>query len=397
MTEEKLRERLQEQLKKQKSEQLSSQLLRIEDLSARKEAREIYQSVFLQLACYQEQKLQQLEQQVKNSICESRSDYGIDMFLATHEDSRKWEAVCGVLNETKLYPWDWNQKQIKRVYLALSQRQLQQVKREQRTFHAVVRTNCNEYKCKVALQEDEKAVETINTFNEIMESNGVVQPLLPDCFVERFCDVIFQEQQDKLRAGERIESIEIDWEELESSVKEDVVLMVNFRKCQLKEKVFPIPEPNEVRYKHELMVRNPKYAYMVDVAEMRDYEISRKQDNIIVKTANKTYQNWDVYEIVPRTEWEKAGKVQNVLSNRIKTSVIDCVQRGRRATKAELYRLLGAYEAASYFERIEIVDERICFFAKQDTYVERACMEMIMSDIEAMYSGLGLTGVFYLA
>lgn len=392
MTEEKLRERLQEQV----SSQLSKQLLRIEDLSARKEAREIYQSVFQQLAYYQEQKLQQLEQQVKNSICESQADYGIDMFLTSHEDSRKWEDVCGILNETKCYPWDWNQKQIKRVYLELSQHQLKQVKKEQRTFHAVVRTNCDVYKCKVALQEDEKTVETINTFNEIMESNGVDQPLLPNCFVERFCDVIFLEQQDKLRAEERIEFIEIDWEELEDCVKEDVVLMVNFRECQLKEKVFPVPEQNEVRFQHEIIVANKKYAYILDVSKLSNYEISRQQDTMVIKTTNSNYQIWNAYEIVPRTEWEKAGKATNVLSTRLKNSVIDYIQRGRKTSKAELHRMITSYEVASYFERIEIIEDTICFYAKQDTYVERACMEMIMTDIKAMYNGLQLTGVLYM-
>lgn len=383
-TEENLRERLQEQLKK------------IEDISARKEAREIYESVFQQLMCYQEQKLQQLEQQVKSSMCECTADYGIDMFLTTHEESRKWEDVCEVLSETKQYPLEWNQKRIKRVYLALPQHQLQQIKKEQRAFHAVVRTDCEEYRCKVALQEDDTAVETINTFNEMMESNGLNNPFLPYCFVERFCHVIFQEQQDKLRPGEEIEAIEIDWEDLEPWIKEDVVLLTNFRACQLKEKAFPIPEKNEVRFQHDIMVRNKKYAYLLDVSRLSNYEISRKQDTMTVKTTNNNYQIWDAYEIVPRVEWEKAGKVTNVLSNRIKTSVIDGIQRGRKTSKAELYRMITSYEAASYFERIEIIEDTICFYAKQDTYVERACMEMIMSDIKAMYSALQLMGVLYM-
>lgn len=383
-TEENLRERLQEQLKK------------IEDISARKEAREIYESVFQQLMCYQEQKLQQLEQQVKSSMCECTADYGIDMFLTTHEESRKWEDVCEVLSETKQYPLEWNQKRIKRVYLALPQHQLQQIKKEQRAFHAVVRTDCEEYRCKVALQEDDTAVETINTFNEMMESNGLNNPFLPYCFVERFCHVIFQEQQDKLRPGEEIEAIEIDWEDLEPWIKEDVVLLTNFRACQLKEKAFPIPEQNEVRFQHDIMVRNKKYAYLLDVSRLSNYEISRKQDTMTVKTTNNNYQIWDAYEIVPRVEWEKAGKVTNVLSNRIKTSVIDGIQRGRKTSKAELYRMITSYEAASYFERIEIIEDTICFYAKQDTYVERACMEMIMSDIKAMYSALQLMGVLYM-
>lgn len=383
-TEENLRERLQEQLKK------------IEDISARKEAREIYESVFQQLMCYQEQKLQQLEQQVKSSMCECTADYGIDMFLTTHEESRKWEDVCEVLSETKQYPLEWNQKRIKRVYLALPQHQLQQIKKEQRAFHAVVRTDCEEYRCKVALQEDDTAVETINTFNEMMESNGVNNPFLPYCFVERFCHVIFQKQQDKLRPGEQIEDIEIDWADLEPWIKEDVVLLTNFRACQLKEKAFPIPEQNEVRFQHDIMVGNKKYAYLLDVSMLSNYEISRKQDTMTVKTTNNNYQIWDAYEIVPRVEWEKAGKVTSVLSNRIKTSVIDGIQRGRKTSKAELYRMITSYEVASYFERIEIIEDTICFYAKQDTYVERACMEMIMSDIKAMYSALQLTGVLYM-
>lgn len=380
-----------------KEEHLRENLKKIEDLSARKEAREIYQSVFEQLVLYQEETLKKLEQQVQNSLAGCKVDYGIDMFLVNHENSRKWADVCEVIDETRDYPLDWNQKEIKRVYLELSQHQLQRVKSEQREFRAVVRTDCDIYGCIVTLQESDTFAEKVDTINKMMECNGIDNPMLPNCFVERFYDVVFKVQHDKLRGGERIIAIEIDWEELAPYVKEDIVLLCNVRKCQLKEKVFPVPEHQEIRYMHELIPRNRKFAYLVDVSDMRNYEINRQQDIIIIKTTQKEYKKWDVYEIVPREEWEKAGTAENVMSNRINLSVIDQIQRGKRNTKAELYRTVSSFDVVSCFERIEVQDKEIRFYAKMDTYITRACMDMIMTDIQSMYDGLGITGIFYTA
>lgn len=382
-------------MRNRREEHLREDLEKIEDLSIRKEAREIYQSVFEKLALYQEEQLKQIEQQVQDSLVESKADYGMDMFLATHEDSRKWADVCEVMDDTGIYPLDWNQKKIKRVYLELSQSQLQRVRSEQREFQAVVRTDCDVYGCTVSLQESDKYAEVVDTFNEMMGCNGIDNPLLPYCFVERFFDVAFQVQHDKLRDGERIIAIEIDWGELAPYVKEDIVLLCNVKKCQLKERVFPVPEQQEIRYVHELIPRNKRYAYLVDVSDMRNYEINRQQDMLIIKTTQKEYKKWDVYEIVPRQEWEKAGIADNVLSNRINLSVIDQIQRGKRNTKAELYRTVSSFDVASYFERIEVQDKEIRFYAKMDTYITRACMDMVMTDIQSMYDGSGITGIFY--
>lgn len=378
-----------------KEEHLRENLKKIEDLSARKEAREIYQSVFEQLVLYQEKTLRKLEQQVQNSIAGCKVDYGIDMFLTTHEDSRKWADVCEVIDETRVYSLDWNQKRIKRVYLDLSRHQLQQVKSEQRKFRAVVRTDYDVYGCIVTLQESDTYAEKVDRINKMMECNGIDNPLLPNCFVERFHDVVFKVQHDKLRAGERIIAIEIDWEELAPYVKEDIVLLWNVRQCRLKERAFPVPEQQEIRYVHELIPKDMRFAYLVDVSDMRNYEINRQQDILIVKTTQKEYKEWDVYEIVPRREWEKAGTAENVLSNRINLSIIDQIQRGKRNTKAELYRTVGSFEVTTCFERIEVQDKEIQFYAKSDTYISRACMDMIMADIQGMYDGLGLTGIFY--
>ena len=378
-----------------KEEHLRENLKKIEDLSARKEAREIYQSVFEQLVLYQEKTLRKLEQQVQNSIAGCKVDYGIDMFLTTHEDSRKWADVCEVIDETRVYSLDWNQKRIKRVYLDLSRHQLQQVKSEQRKFRAVVRTDYDVYGCIVTLQESDTYAEKVDRINKMMECNGIDNPLLPNCFVERFHDVVFKVQHDKLRAGERIIAIEIDWEELAPYVKEDIVLLWNVRQCRLKERAFPVPEQQEIRYVHELIPKDMRFAYLVDVSDMRNYEINRQQDILIVKTTQKEYKEWDVYEIVPRREWEKAGTAENVLSNRINLSIIDQIQRGKRNTKAELYRTVGSFEVTTCFERIEVQDKEIRFYAKSDTYISRACMDMIMAAIQGMYDGLGLTGIFY--
>lgn len=376
-------------------EQLREKLKQIENLSERKEIREIYQSVFEQLALYQKEKIRQLEQQVQEDLSGSMVDYGIDMFLVTHEESRRWRDVCEALDDTRIYPPDWNQKRIKRVYLELAQHQLEQVIRQEREFHAVVKTNCDVYDCKVALQMSDESVKKINTLNKIMESNGINNPMLPHCFAERFCDVIFKVQYDKLRSQETILSVEVDWEEMTPYVREDAVLLCNVRRCQLKERIFPIPEQQEIRYKHELIPRKTQYAYLVDVSDMRNYEINRQQDLLLIKTTIKQYKKWNVYEIVPPKEWKLAGNAANVLSTRINRNIIDEIQRGKRNTRAELYRIVNSYEVSAYFDKIEIEDRKINFHVKQDTYIVRACMDMMLADMEAMYPQSGITGNLY--
>ncbi len=373
-------------------EYLREKLKAIEELSVRKEVREIYQSVFGELARYQEEQLRRLEEQIQKSIQPIDVDYGVDMFLVTHEDSRRWEDVCSCVDDTHRYPWIWEQKLIQRVYLEATNEQLMRLRREQREFLAYVRTNYETYTCKVALQEGRSGVDYINKINELMESNMVDLPRISSCYAERFMDVIYTEQKDRLRDDEWIEDIEIDWEELTPYIRDDVVMLCNVRPSHLKETVFPVPERNELRFKHELILRNKKSAYIVDVTKLKDYEITREEDLLSIKTTQKQYRSWEVYEIVPPYEWKMAGDADTVLSNRINVSIAESIQTHRKNTKAERYRRICSHEAASRFMHIEVQEKEIIFYAKQSTYIEEACAEMILNDLKEQYCGIEMKG-----
>ena len=376
MTEEKLREKIKE----------------IEDLSARKEIREIYQSVFRQIATYQEERLYQIEQQVRESLIGMQIDYGIDQFIVTHEESKQWEDLCEVVDETQEYPRTWEQKGIQRVYLEVSYKQMKELNDKERLFHALVKTNFETYQCKVALQKSETGIQFIDTLNDIMESNGMDAPKISKGYAMRFFDVVYAIQNDRLREQEQIEEIEIDWEELAPYIKQNVVLLCNARKKQLKEKSFPIPEQNELRFKHELIPWKKDYGYIVDVSKVRDYELYRTEELLVIKTTQKKYMSWDAYEIVPRSYWERVGKVEEVLSNRVKPSVLTKLQRIRRMTKAEIYRSIMSYDMSAYFDRIEVVEGMVVFYTSQETYMSQDYMELMIKDMNELYPHLRIKG-----
>ena len=102
-----------------------------------------------------------------------------------------------------------------------------------------------------------------------------------------------------------------------------------------------------------------------------------------------------MYEIVPQKEWKLAGNAVNLLSTRINRNIIDEIQRGKRNTRTELYRIVNSYEVSAYFDKIEIEDRKINFYVKQDNYIVRACMDMMLADMEAMYPQSGITGNLY--
>lgn len=371
---------------------LREKLKEIEELSIRKEVREIYQSVFTELAKYQDEQMKRLEEQVWRSIQPVAVDYGIDLFLTTHEDSRKWEDVCSCVDKTCRYPWKWEQRQISRVYLDITKEQQAYLEHHEREFKACVKTNYETYSCKVALEPSLTGVDFICKINEIMESNGIDLPQVSDCYAKRFMDVVYTEQKDRLRAEETIEAIEIDWEELTPYIKENVVLLSNVKPCNGKERVFPVPEQNALRYKHELLLQNKECAYLVDVTKYQDYEIIREEQILGIKTTQKQYQNWIMYEIVPPYEWKRAWEPEGIISNRIKASISESIQTYRKNTKAERYRRIGSYEAAAVFTHYEVQEKEIVFYAQKVTYLEEACVDLIMKDLKEQYCGLEIKG-----
>ena len=308
-------------------------------------------------------------------------DYGIDMFLASHKESKRWQDVCSCIDETKVYSLDWDATHLKRIFLEKGWEY------KGREFKACVKTNFDTYNCKVMLQGDKKGTELIDKINEQLESNFIDIPKVSESYARCFLDVVYSQKKDRLREGEYVEEVEIDWEELESKIKEDIVLLFNLKKEEKKERCFPISEEDEVRYRHEILLEEAKLAYIVDVANLDNYEIEREDNILCIKTTLKKYKKWDVYKIISKNEWDELGNAQGVISNRIKKGVFDVIQLYRKVTKAELYRRISSYEISSYFSHIEVDDLKITFYTKDITYITEVCSDIIVGDLMEIYYG----------
>lgn len=373
-------------------EMLLKKLKEIEDISVRKEAKDIYKSVFEQISQYQKEALLELEKIVNQSLCPKKMDYGIDMFVVSIKDSDMWQSICEVVDCTCNYAWEWEEQQIKRIYLAADKDVLIRLMETKRDFSAVIRTNYDTYKCEVTLREGGNGSTFVKWINDMLISNSVDIPKVSDAYAKRFFDVVYSVQKDRLRKDESIEAIEIDWEELTPYVKEDVALLCNAKKRNVKEQIFPFFERDEIRYRHEICLLREEYGYLIDVSELKDYEIQRMGEKCWIKTTQKAYKEWQVYEIVPREYWEKYGKAEIVLSNRVRESSLTNMQRKRKYTIAEIYRAVLAYGVSKYFDKIELNEYEIIFWVINNRYIVQDLVDFIVEDMKELYPGIEFRG-----
>lgn len=370
-------------------------LEQIENISARKEAAQLYGQVFARLAEYQETQLRNLYQQVEQELCKTSIDYTVATILCQSDEVLLWEGNFVPLLSTGMLQPRWGEGAIERIYIRADSAFIEQALEKNNVYAATVQTNYETYHILVTLKKVAEELEQVRTINQLMFLQGIDMPRINDICIEKFYDICFWQVKDRLRPDEKIKNIQVEWDSIEPYIQKDVTLLWNVKEVKLKETGFPTATPliNEVRYDHHVSIPHKQSAYLFRLPEGEPCEVVQKDNFIRIRNLQKEYENWSAYEIMPVSQKQLEKCI--VMTNGVKQDIWKGLQNHRAFyTKCELYRHVMEYEMASMFRKIEVQDSgEFLFYPKEsENYLNYDVMKYILKDMSELYGGCTLTG-----
>lgn len=379
-------------------EKIQEELLeKITDITARKEAAQVYRQVFARLAEYQELQLKDIYEKVEKELSGTTKNCAVATILCKSDDEYGFLDGFVPLLSTGMLKARWGKGAIKRIYIRADQAFLDKALKENNVYPAKIQTNYETYRIRVVLKQASEGLKQVRTVNKLLFFNDVDLPKVNDVCIRKFYDICFQEVNDRLRQDETIENIQVDWGKLEPYIQEDVSLLWNVKKVKLKESAFPrvVPLVNEIKYDHEIALPHKESAYLIDVPEGEACQITGRDDSIVIRSLHKGYQNWEAYEIMAVQKKYLESEKCRVMTNGVKRNIFTGLKSARALhTKCELYRMAMSYEMAAMFKKIEVQDKgKLLFYPeKPQDYLNLDVAEFIIKDMSAVYGGYRLVG-----
>lgn len=365
-------------------------LEKIESITERKEAAQVYRQVFSKLEEYQEQTLRQIYQQIEDELTGNTRDYTVATLLCRKEEQIRFENGFEPFISAGMQECVWGDGSIQRIFISASHTFLEENHIENQPYQAMIQTNYETYPVLVKLKKVSEGLEQVRTLNKLMILNGLELPEINDIYIQKFYDVCFYQVNDRLRKDEKIEGIQVQWENLKPYIKEDVVLLWNVKKVNLKDSGFP-KERNlirEIKYDHEIMLPHKNSAYLIDISKETSSNVIQTEYSIKIQNHHKEYTNWTAYEIMPVESDKHKNDTYYMMTNGIKKNIFTGLQKSRFFnTKCELYRRAMSYEMADMFQYIEVQENgELLFYPKEkENALNGDVMEFILQDMSLIY------------
>lgn len=321
----------------------------------------------------------------------------IYMMLCDAKEAIAWEKNFTPILQTQVYEDGWETGHLQRIYIPEKKSRIEQMINQQPYIKARVRTNYDDYPITVKLQKVMEGIEISEKISQLYFSNGWDMPDISTAFFHGFYDVKIEQKEDFLRKGERLQSIKIDWGELEGLIQHHVTLLWNVEKFLLKENGFPQREEEE-RYRHTLALPVLAATYLIDLPKQEICSLKRKEGRLDIFSEEKMYRTWEAYMIRAIEEGEKEEikqKGQWMLSNGFLPSLEEILQKKRRTvTEAEMQRRIESYENSSFFSEIRLSERwTYVFYPKhKNLYLNQEIMEEILLDMKRIYPGIDFKG-----
>ncbi len=382
-------------MQNEREKQMEQMLRKIEDNLSRQEAAFIYRKVIAGILEYQEQKLDAVQKLVCRQYMENSGQRSIEMCLCPSKETDYLASGFVPLVSAGSSQAVWGSGAIERIYIETGRKQITNALAGNNAFRAVVYTNYEIYPARMTLCPVHEALAQAEQMNRLMYANGWDMPLVNTVYLQGFYDVCFLDVLDRLRPDEYVETAETDFGLLAPFVRRDVTLMWNIRQIQCKEQSFPkpLPQGDEVYYQHIIHLPHRQHAYLAELADTGRCSVSRAESSLVIKSPERQYARWTLYELLDGRN--ACGRERPVLSNRIAEGIIGALQKKRQQlTAGEVYRCVHAYEAASFFDKIEVTEEgQLLFYPKDDNhYLNQDILDYILADMGRIFAGCRFVG-----
>ena len=344
-------------------EYIRKRMLEITNLKDRELFKETTGNILSAIYDYNQQAYKRLEQNILAECNPEQNSYAIyisitdqqhydetDHFLypMRPEDTKKTVITCedinGALSEEialKLYT----------IYMKGTATQVRRLfHQEGRIFNGIIKTAKREYRASFILKQNTDYVQMIQELYAVFGVNFQPWFTVNTAYLSKLADVYLCASE-KIKDGEQIEKIQIDFEEYTNQVKYDMIPLWNLWPLTEKTSTYPNPCVDKINYEHQFFAQRlkPDCGYLVRDTDTEITNIRRINGDLYITCPIERPCEWHLYEVHQATGREIYQ--YPVLSNQYKESFSGSItEMFRRSikTKAEMGRLIEAFDYEKY-------------------------------------------------
>ena len=370
---------------KMEKEQILQRLNQIDDLEEKKLLREILNQVISETIDYQEQLIETVKKELKEEIQgENRRHAIYTTVLPRKQYIPKDSWLFPVLpEETKEQKIDFHflkkcilsrQKiRIEKIFLSCDYLQINQAVKKDRFFRGILTTEKQQLEIVVKLERNKKYQKELEKMYQVFLMNQIPWETVNCAYFEKYMDVILIKCNGKLKEGEEIQDIVIDYEEYETYVEKDMIPLWNWVPVMLKGSSFPVPMEDHVNYKHQIRIPSGKQNnYFLSTENQCTVYPIRKEEGLEVISYQSNMKEWMAYEITlpEETLYDISYPlITNQVTEHFSTGYQNKFGRNIR-THAEIERKILSYITSQYvkWEGFQIKEQEAVKEQEIETY-----------------------------
>lgn len=354
---------------------INDRLLEITDDTERRQLRTIMNSLFTPFYHYMEEKYRHLEQQMWENSNQEKSFFDIittichkdkliayedTMFPMLEEDLEKQyisvEELTTCLQEQKeCYCYS--------AYGQMEFEKLQNLWTEKRRFKGKIKTADAEFEAYFILKKNEKYGKKIKELYEIFLRNQIPWHTLQAPYIHKMIDVYIVEAS--YPEGDKIESIEVDFEEYKEQILFEMIPVWNIGKRKIRSSAYPSFEVDQINFTHIIYSSqlDGKCSYLAANDQVEYWNVRKESGDLCIECKEVEPVTWNLLEIHSDIQCHYSGAYP-LMSNARRGQTHTMLTR----TLGELRRRIGELQVENYLKFREIQKIDSCGWNENNTY-----------------------------
>lgn len=354
-------------------ELIKSRLNRIENLTDRALLKQIVNGVFIGLADYTEEQLQEIRDQVFYEIEDQEDQFDIYYQLLPKDEVDPISEFFFPLNEADLQELE-EMEQLKeqiagragaylsKVYLDCDFLKIRDFleNSQKRTFTGMIETNVTSYPVNFLVKPYNGYLRQLEDLYTNFIGNSLPWKTVLHPHLYKFISIHLKDKL-SLDKEEKIKKISFDLEEMKPYQRIDTIPLWNIRILDVRNESFAVPAQDHINYQHTINIEKfgMNHGYLVDTSRTAIHYVRKTQESMTIISPNEKILNWQIYQFV---QPESFLAELTIKSNHKEDSFTDRFAKRENFTirsMCEISRIINRYSLMKDFslEQIEILNQ----------------------------------------
>lgn len=352
---------------------IMDRLNKIEDLEQRKLLKNIMTGVFLNLAEYQEDMNQRLEQRIFSEVENNEENYDVFVTLCPKDEVDPAQEFLYPIRPEDIENKTYDLKEIASklsqqedvilltVFLECDYLKIKELIGSRRNYRGEIVTTAGTYEIGVRLEQNKRYLREIERLYQAFQKNSIPWRTVNNPYANKFFDVSLVNCEGIIGEDEEVLEIKVNLEEFEPFKMSNMVPLWNIERLAVKSTSFPVPAQDRINYENILSLRKlgTEHGYLVDEEEGIIKYLKRTPEELNIVSSVEKSGTWEVLKIIKPIQMMLGRLEYGLVSNKRKNNFSNKFAQIRSAnvrTESEIVRIINSFEVSKdlELEQVEI-------------------------------------------